>query len=316
MVCALPPRYTERFGEIVWAQGGVGFGWWPSFIYDPRLTVGSARELARKNLGRKHLVFFLECLMAPFSVLGDARLVKWENGLAEDYHLGKAAHAHSKVRGMAFRQALHIACLEEGKPVGNRMAWNHLGDDVPLDERVPLSPVKIKRKQRPSPNEQRENESDALEKPPKRRRKSRAGKEASTRGSASRANLLCATAIAGPPVRQKTPSTYYYRVIKRVRDKSGNEIDERLGFIPLESLKSTFLDARAAIQEDMDPETLPEEMWKFNLPSLGAVSKRQERSLGPVASFLQGTFGPDIGDGSVENPFHLVIAGVDPQTHL
>jgi hypothetical protein len=312
MVCALPPRYTERFGEIVWAQGGVGFGWWPSFIYDPRLTVGGARELARKNLGRKHLVFFLECLMAPFSVLGDARLVRWESGLAEDYHLGKAAHAHSKVRGMAFRQALHIACLEEGKPAGTRMAWNNLGDDVPLDKRAPMSPVKIKRKQRPMTKEQQEKESDFSEKP-KRRRKGKAKKEPSTAGSASRTHLLPATAVAGTPVKQKIPSTYYYRVIRRVRDKSDDEIDERLGFITLESLESTFLNARAAIQEDMDPETLPEEMWKFYLPSLGVVSNRQERNLGPVASFLQETFGVHIGDGSVENPFHLVI--VDPRTY-
>ena len=26
LVCALPPRFTQRFGEICWAQGGSGFG--------------------------------------------------------------------------------------------------------------------------------------------------------------------------------------------------------------------------------------------------------------------------------------------------
>lgn len=58
LVTALPPAFTSRFGEICWAQGGVGFGWWPAFIYDPRLTVGSARQLARKHLGKRHLVYF------------------------------------------------------------------------------------------------------------------------------------------------------------------------------------------------------------------------------------------------------------------
>lgn len=53
LVSALPPQYTSRFGEIVWAAGGAGFGWWPACIYDPRLTVGGARELARKNLGKR-----------------------------------------------------------------------------------------------------------------------------------------------------------------------------------------------------------------------------------------------------------------------
>jgi hypothetical protein len=275
------------------------------------------------------LVFFFECFTAPFSVLGDAKLVTWENGFAEDYHLGKAAHAYTKVRGMAFREAYRIACLGVERPTEiHRMAWNHLEADVPPNERVALSPLNIERKQRPSTNEQQEKESNLSEKPPKRRRKSRATKEASipgsakepsipgsakepsTRGSASRASLLRATAIAGPPVRQKMPSPYFYRVIKRVRDKSGNDIDERSGFITLESLNSTFLDARTAIQENMDQETVPDEMWKFYLPSIGAVSKNQERSLGPVGSFLQGTFGADVGDGSVENPFHLVIIGV------
>lgn len=314
-VGALPPSYTERFGEIVWAQGGAGYGWWPSYIYDPSHTVGSARKLAHRNLGRKHLVFFLECTTTPFGALGESGLVKWENGFAENFHLGKMAHAHSKARGMAFRQALRIASLEQGKPVEKRMARNHLGDDVPLDEHVPMSSVRVRRKQRPSSNDKQEKESNVSKKPTKRQRKGGAKKEPSTRASTSRANLVhAATIVAGTPVRRKTPSNYYYTVFKRVRDESDHEVDERLGFIRLESLNSTFLDARAAIQEDMDPETLPGEMWKFNLPSLGVVSNRQERSLGPVASFLQGTFGGHFGDGSVENPFHLVIVA-DPRTH-
>jgi len=31
LVSALPPQYTSRFGEIVWAAGGSGYGWWPSW---------------------------------------------------------------------------------------------------------------------------------------------------------------------------------------------------------------------------------------------------------------------------------------------
>ena len=34
LVSALPPSYTSRFGEIVWAAGGNGFGWWPACIYE------------------------------------------------------------------------------------------------------------------------------------------------------------------------------------------------------------------------------------------------------------------------------------------
>ena len=76
--------------------------------------------------------------MAPFSVLADKQLVPWEVGLAENHHLGRAAMAHSKARGKMFRQALQMACLEEGKPIDLRMIWNHQGEE-PI-EHIPLSP--------------------------------------------------------------------------------------------------------------------------------------------------------------------------------
>ena len=91
LVSATSPEYTSRFGEVCWAQGGVGFGWWPSVIYDPRLSAGNARDLAKKHLGKRHLVFFLECHDAPFAVLTKSKIQKWEDGLIEDLHLGKTA---------------------------------------------------------------------------------------------------------------------------------------------------------------------------------------------------------------------------------
>mmetsp|Transcript_10791 Transcript_10791/g.19857 ORF Transcript_10791/g.19857 Transcript_10791/m.19857 type:complete len:233 (-) Transcript_10791:2081-2779(-) len=90
LVSALSPTFTSRFGEVCWAQGGVGFGWWPAFIYDPRLVVGTARKLARQNLGKKHLVYFFECHDAPFTVLTSSKITKWEDGLTDDFHLGKS----------------------------------------------------------------------------------------------------------------------------------------------------------------------------------------------------------------------------------
>jgi hypothetical protein len=123
-VAALSPNFTSRFGEIVWAHYS-GFGWWPSFIYDPRYTVGSARDLARKNLGRRHLVYFFECHDAPFTVLTNQKLKKWEEGLLEDFHMGKTAKSAGKVRFQIFQQALHAATLELAKPIEMRMDWNH-----------------------------------------------------------------------------------------------------------------------------------------------------------------------------------------------
>ena len=125
LVCALPPKYTKRFGEICWAQGGVGFGWWPAFIYDPRFTVGSARQLAQKHLGKRHLIYFFECHDAPFTVLGDNKITSWEDGMTDEYYLGRTAKASGKAKLKLFEQALQAAIVENGKPIAMRMNWNH-----------------------------------------------------------------------------------------------------------------------------------------------------------------------------------------------
>lgn len=91
LISALSPNYTERFGEVCWASGGTSFGWWPSMIYDPRLTVGSARQLAKKTAGKRYLVYFFECHDAPFAALPESKIQNWERGLMEDFHLGKTA---------------------------------------------------------------------------------------------------------------------------------------------------------------------------------------------------------------------------------
>ena len=140
LVSALPPSFTSRFGEVCWAQGGVGFGWWPSFIYDPRLTVGNARQLARKNLGKRHLVYFFECHEAPFAVLTNSKITAWEKGLLEDYHLGKAAKGAGRLRTVLFEQALQAATLELSKPIEMRLDWNHTEQPQVLPSPKPILP--------------------------------------------------------------------------------------------------------------------------------------------------------------------------------
>jgi hypothetical protein len=225
--------------------------------------------------------------MAPFSVLGDSKLVSWEQGIADGYHLGRTAHGHSKPRGKMFRQALHIACLEEGKPVDLRMIWNHQGDDPA--EHIPLSP--------PAKRPPRKRPKEPSDKPDKKRR--RKGNEKPS--SPTRSSLF------------QAPDELFCRVTKRSFDASDKEVDESLGFITLGSNTATFVDAREAIQNEMDPDSLPKKDWKFHLPNLGPVSHRQEARLGPVAAFLHKTFDVRLGDGSVENPFHIVIVGVKPR---
>lgn len=135
---------TSRFGEICWAQGGAGYGWWPSIIYDPRLTVEPARSQARKHLGSRHLVYFFQCPDSPFSILPVKQIKRWVDGLSEDLHLGRAAKSHGKQRHRSFQEALRVACLEMDKPVHERLDWEHLAPSSPQT----LSPQKPALKKR------------------------------------------------------------------------------------------------------------------------------------------------------------------------
>ena len=127
-VSSLSPFFTKRFGEIIWAAGGNGFGWWPACVYDPRLTVGGARKLALKHIGKKHLVYFFGCPDAPFTVLPDNKCMAWNDGLMEDFDEGKTAKTVGKNRSMMFDWALQAATAENDKPIECRLDWNHEED--------------------------------------------------------------------------------------------------------------------------------------------------------------------------------------------
>ena len=127
-VSSLSPSFTQRFGEIIWAAGGNGFGWWPACVYDPRLTVGGARKLALKHIGKKHLVYFFGCPDAPFTVLPENKCMAWIDGLMEDFDEGKTAKTVGKNRSMMFDWALQAATAENDKPIECRLDWNHEED--------------------------------------------------------------------------------------------------------------------------------------------------------------------------------------------
>lgn len=124
---ALPDAYSSRFGEICWAQGGGGYGWWPSCIYDPRFTAGTTRTQARRMLGRKHLVYFFQCdvTASPFDLLSEDKILSWTDGLSHGLHLGRTAKSAGRARFRRFQEALQAAIVEEGKPQSRRLEWNH-----------------------------------------------------------------------------------------------------------------------------------------------------------------------------------------------
>ncbi len=347
LVSALPPSFTSRFGEIVWAAGGVGFGWWPACIYDPRLTVGGARQLARKNLGRKHLVYFFECNDAPFTVLSDHRLTKWEEGFLEEYDLGKIAKS-SKSRSISFEKALHVAMLENGRPMELRMDWNHQGA-VANQPKLPKGKQNIinspinenqnpNKKQKPSPpispnkhvDAAKVASSSSLHKPGyvsvghtlqstslNRENMSRAVTSLASQDKANAIEPLENGTLVCKILRKKTltptQTSSSFSVADALRT-DGMHFSENIGFVTLPSRRSaTYKHIRRAIETDLDDDYF--EMtdgkrrgWKFYVPKLGPVSIKQEEKIGPVLEFLRSTTSDALlGDGSASNPLKIVI---------
>lgn len=149
-VSALPQSITSRFGEVVFAQGGNGYGWWPCQIYDPRQAMdATVRQTAQKYLRSRYLVYFFNCgnmeaivsssrsattsgsnqgatsgsniesvahHVNPFAVLPTKMIKSWVTGMSEELYLGRAAKAHGKQRYREFRDAFQMASLEHDKP--------------------------------------------------------------------------------------------------------------------------------------------------------------------------------------------------------
>ena len=291
LVTALPRSYTSRFGEVCFAYGGFGFGWWPSCIFDPRLTEGSVRQTALKNLGKKHLVYFFECHEAPFAVLSDSKLVPWTEGLAENYHLGRTARASGRQRALQFQLAVQAAVIEEDKPLDMRLDSNR------NEELAQLLPIPKKKKKRKPTTA---NYTTAV--------------ISSAVGSVSDSD----ESRMKQKQKKRKSGPLFCRIVKRVvpgskgsgRDGSKMGNDENIGFIKLASMKhSTFADARKAIKKSLVPEALSKRMfWQFYISTLGPVSTKQETTLGPILPFLRsGVGGNATNGGSIEDPITVVI---------
>jgi hypothetical protein len=321
LVTALPPEFTARFGEICWAQGGVGFGWWPAFIYDPRLTVGSARQLARKHLGKRQLAYFFECHDAPFACLVDSKMAKWEDGLLDDYHLGKTAKASGRARMRLFQQALQAATVELGKPVELRMEFNHTDQPQILPSpkfKKPKRRLIARNNKSPSSGSKRQNirgfpllssttSMDPLQ------------NQLSTRRNLNRAIEALAVASTVNEADSPEDGELCCKLLQRAPDIPNTSVANEsslsnIGFIKLPSRKkSTFEEARKIIEQELIPDCLSREKeWMFFVPSLGPMSRKQESTLGPLYQFLRlTTCDPNLGDGTLMHPLKLVILDLE-----
>eukprot|EP00536_Pseudo-nitzschia_multiseries_P000917 jgi/Psemu1/250046/estExt_Genewise1Plus.C_110159 len=279
LVSALAPSFTSRFGEVCWAQGeGVGFGWWPAFIYDPRLTIGTARELARKNLGKKHLVYFFGCNDAPFSVLTNAKTTKWNDGLIDDFHLGKTARSAGQKRANTFQDAMQAAVIELARPVEMRMDWKNLS--------FALDTLRTASKRNTNANANANAVNPIV--------------ESSEDGELVVKILRKEGLPTEEPPKLEDSGTTFGRPL----------LFTNIGFLKLASRKTnTFSDARAAIRQELVPDAISATAeWRFFVPGLGPVMQKQEAIMGPIYSFLRKTTrDSNLGDGTLMHPLKLFI---------
>jgi hypothetical protein len=329
LVAALPPSFTSRFGEIIWAAGGVGFGWWPACIYDPRLTIGSARKLALKHLGKKHLVYFFGCYDAPFTVLLESKCYNWERGLMEDYEAGKTAKSMGKNRALMFEVAFRHAVAENDKPVEMRLDWNH--------EEIHGAPAEMKKvsvsnsggvtgngvntgkKTASSPNgnaKKRKKSKPEFQNVSIRRSVRGSNEKARTEEETIQEVLELSKKEAIANKIESTESQRFFCKIKILDSDPYGDLKEirhgrRIGFICMPCRKtSTFADARRIMGEDLDAQDgtpPPGTQWKFYVPGLGKVSFKQETKLGAMFDILLAVKDDSTGDGSVSNPMPVTV---------
>lgn len=316
MVAELPTAYKARFGEICWAQGGVGYGWWPCCIFDPRWAKGKPLEEAKRHLGKRYLVYFYMCTDSPFALLPENKIVAWLEGLADNHFQGRAAKNYSKERFSIFQKALLVATTEFDKSVSRRQkslsnARKHA--KAPEQTRPILSARKV------------------LSKPAKaaQTRKSTSSSHASSsRGSLSRRmgakNIFPRTSLSGKvklsasvngrgSANSQKIDSELICTVWQVVDANNISTSKQVGFVILPSKNSsTFDHVRKCISREID--ALSKLKWQFFVPSLGPVNRSQERLFEPVLPFFakRKLMGDAVtGEGTTHSPLriHVVVLG-------
>lgn len=106
----VPPEIKESFGEICFAKSAENAHWWPALIFDPRSFLHNREvvDLARRNLGKRYLVFFFENQDA-FAAIPKTWIMPWDKGVEKEYDKGRSVRNASKSRKEQFQRAMDLA---------------------------------------------------------------------------------------------------------------------------------------------------------------------------------------------------------------
>ncbi|GAX24425.1 hypothetical protein FisN_4Lh560 [Fistulifera solaris] len=318
LVSALPSEYRARFGEICWAQGGVGYGWWPCCIFDPRWAKGKPLEEAKRQLGKKYLVYFYMCTDSPFALLAENKTMSWLEGLSYNYYQGKAAKNYSKDRFALFQKALLIATNEFDKSVSERYKSLNLSRKntaLPQPGRPILSPSKVRQKPAATSSDAKRKLVSKDESSSKRTISQQVGtKNIIPRPSRiEKEKKMAQEHYQSSEHADRSADTELICTVWNVADVDNFATSTQVGFVILASIKSsTFEDVRTCISREID--LLSETTWQFWVPLLGPVSRAQERLFGPILPFFakRKLAGDTMtGDGTIHHPLRLHVIQLD-----
>mmetsp|Transcript_72914 Transcript_72914/g.211053 ORF Transcript_72914/g.211053 Transcript_72914/m.211053 type:complete len:259 (+) Transcript_72914:750-1526(+) len=242
-------------------------------------------------------------------------MTKWEDGLLEDYHMGKTAKASGRARKRLFQQAMQAATVEMGKPIELRMEFNHTDQPQILPspkfkqpKRRSLSPDHLHRREDPQSHSMKRRRirgfpllSETVSLDPKQN-------QISIRRNLNRAMEALAKANTEQQLDESKEDSEL--CCKLLRKETSSSEASNIGFIKLPSKReSTFENARKVILEELVPDCIPESQeWRFWIPGLGPMSRKQESTLGSVFKFVRLTTSDStVGDGTMMNPLRIVV---------
>lgn len=290
-IAALPENVTNRFGELCWAQGGSGYSWWPSMIFDPRRTEEPARGEGNRYLGVKYLVYFLECPETPFSCLYSRQIRPWFEGFCDDLHIGRAAKACGKQRHIQFQRALLVA--------------NHAVDLSP-ENRMDLDSLSLVRSLKPRSKRHKKRHLESTNIVTRKRRQNAQTDAPYETTKQDTKRIRVSKPQDGDDGASDDSKSMCKIVLKRIEKE-----DRNVGMVLLSSVRrATFSDVRSEIEKDLCGDLLPKNLdWRFYLPVARLpVSKRQETTLGSFYKILHKESDGNVGTGTFKDPIEMFIA--------